>query len=238
MGESFELEPLFKSGEDVKDAEVCAQSDMPDERLVVDKETRGVSHVFVWLKRKKNDPIHPDLLNSTREVPSLIFENCRLKPHALCIQTQTGMRVTSKDRLAHNPRDYPLKNPAGCVGLAPMIGKDELNGFIHNFSLAENLPMRFTCDFHSWISAHVLVQDHPYMTVTKSDGTFRIDKVPYGTRQVRVWHELSGYLQRDEVALNSEVLKLNELEMKIQPEQLSRLRFVPSDLPKVESGVN
>jgi len=49
---------------------------------------------------------------------------------------------------------------------------------------------------------------------------------------------LSGYLQRDEVALNSEVLKLNELELMIPQEQLSRLKFVQSDLPERESGEN
>lgn len=237
-GQSFELEPLFTARPDIKDAEVCAQSDMPDERLVVERETRGVSHVFVWLKRKTNDPIHPDLLKVSPELPSLTFENCRLKPHALCVQTRTGFRMTSKDRVAHNPHDYPVRNPPGCFGLAPMTGKDELNGFIHNFNRAEDLPIRFTCDYHPWISAHVLVQDHPYMTVSNAGGTFLIDKIPQGTLEVRVWHSLGGYLHKDKVVLNSELQKLDDLELTIQPEQFSRLKFVQSATPNSDSGEN
>jgi len=119
-----------------------------------------------------------------------------------------------------------------------MTGKDELNGFIHNFNRAEDLPIRFTCDYHPWISAHVLVQDHPYMTVSNAGGTFLIDKIPQGTLEVRVWHSLGGYLHKDKVVLNSELQKLDDLELTIQPEQFSRLKFVQSATPNSDSGEN
>jgi len=76
------------------------------------------------------------------------------------------------------------------------------------------------------------------MIVTNADGTFRIDKIPQGTLEISVWHELAGYLQKDRVVLTSELQKLDDLELTIQPEQTSRLKFVQSVSPNSDNGDN
>ncbi|MBL8809006.1 MAG: hypothetical protein JNM43_02415 [Planctomycetaceae bacterium] len=226
-GEHSELEPLFRAGDEVKDAEVCASNDLPDERLVVDTESRGVSNVLVWLKRRKDAPVHPDLTKQPLNIPELTFQGCRIRPHVLCAQTQTGMKVVSKDAVTHGPHDYPLRNPVGCVLLAPGLpGKKEFSN-IHNFHVAEPLPMKITCDFHPWIMGYVLVQDHPYMAVTDKQGRFRIEKVPCGEIKVQIWHELAGYLRRDQtIELNLPEKKIEDTELKIDEKTSASLRFV------------
>lgn len=50
--------------------------------------------------------------------------------------------------------------------------------------------VRVFCDIHSHMSAFILVFGHRFFAVTDEDGQFRIDGVPPGTYQVRVWHEV------------------------------------------------
>lgn len=230
-GDRTKLKPLFLKGDAVKDAAICSAEDMPDERLIVDSRTQGVSNVFVWFEKIDPDSIHPDLANKQLTLPILLFEGCRIKPHALCVQTRTGMRVTTTDRIAHNPRDYPLKNSPGCVLLTADLRSDSLEGFIHNFSVSEPGPMKITCDYHTWMSSHVLVQNHPYMTVTKADGSFSIEKIPTGTQRLQIWHELGGRILSKRLTLNTKLHDIGKVEMKISPEVMSSLSFA-----KVEAG--
>ena len=225
-GEHFELEPLYKAGSAVKDGEICAAADLPDERLVVDRETRGVGNVLVWLKRKKDAPVHPDLTKEPLSIPELTFQGCRIQPHVLCVQTQTGMNVVSKDAVAHSPHDYPLRNPVGCVLLTPRLTANKQLTHFQKFQVAEPLPIKITCDFHPWMSSHVLVQDHPYMSVTDNQGRFKIDRIPFGEIKVQVWHELAGYLRKDmAVELNLSEKKIDDTELKIDEKLAATLRF-------------
>lgn len=226
-GEHIELEPLYRAGSAVKDAEICAAADLLDERLVVDSETRGVSNVLVWLRRKKDAPIHPDLKKEPLNTPELTFQACKIQPHVLCARTQTGMKVVSKDAVAHNPRDYPTRNPVGCLLLPAWLPDEKELSYKHHFYVAEPSPMKITCDFHPWIMGYVLVQDHPYMTVTDKQGRFRINKIPYGEIKVQVWHELTGYLHKDlTVELNLSEKKLDDTELKIDERTSASLQFV------------
>ncbi|MEJ7592559.1 MAG: hypothetical protein WKF77_13485 [Planctomycetaceae bacterium] len=225
-GDRTKLAPLFLKGSGVKDAAICGAEDMPDERLIVDSKTQGVSNVFVWFDKIDQDSIHPDLTNEHLTPPQLVFEGYRIKPHSLCVQTRTGMRVTTSDPIAHNPRDYPLLNPAGCVALTVDLRGDNLDGFIHNFSVSEPGPMKITCDYHPWMSSYVLVQNHPYMAVTRAEGSFSIEKVPTGTQRLQIWHELGGRILREKVTLNSKLHDIGEVELKISPEVMSSLNFV------------
>jgi plastocyanin len=48
------------------------------------------------------------------------------------------------------------------------------------------------CHIHSHMSASILVFDHPFFTIPRSDGTFTIDNLPSGTYRVSAWHERIG----------------------------------------------
>ena len=236
--DATKLKPLFLKGDSVKDAAICSAEDILDERLIVDSKTQGVSNVFVWFEKIDQDSVHPNLANEQLTPPKLLFEGCRIKPHALCVQTRTGMRVTTADPIAHNPRDYPQRNPAGCVALTVDLRGDDLDGFIHNFSVSEPGPMKITCDYHVWMSSYVLVQNHPYMTVTKTDGSFSIDNVPTGVQRLQIWHELGGRILREKVTLNSKLHDIGRVEMKISPEVVASLNFVKIEAVDQTTGAS
>jgi plastocyanin len=54
--------------------------------------------------------------------------------------------------------------------------------------------MQLKCDVHPWMSAFVSVTDHPFNTVTKTDGLVVWDKVPSKSKayKVEAWHEVLG----------------------------------------------
>src|SRR5258708_4530527 len=63
-GEVPKIELLIPKGKaDVRDAAVCAAQDVPDEKLVVDPQSKGIANVIIYLA-KKPDKIHPDLVES------------------------------------------------------------------------------------------------------------------------------------------------------------------------------
>jgi hypothetical protein len=47
-----------------------------------------------------------------------------------------------------------------------------------------------TCDAgHPWMSAYIMVMDHPYYALTDANGNFIINNVPPGRYKLRLWHE-------------------------------------------------
>ncbi len=65
-------------------------------------------------------------------------------------------------------------------------------------AVAAGLHVPIACNYHPWESAYILPLDHPYVDITKMDGTFRIPKLPVGKLEFQVWHEKIGYLSTPE----------------------------------------
>ena len=49
---------------------------------------------------------------------------------------------------------------------------------------------------HTWMKAWIFVADHPYATVTETDGGFVLAEVPPGAYALRIWHERLGERRR------------------------------------------
>jgi hypothetical protein len=54
--------------------------------------------------------------------------------------------------------------------------------------------MRIKCDVHSWMTAYLGVEPHPYFATSGDHGAFRIAGVPAGRYAIRTWHERYGQL--------------------------------------------
>lgn len=184
---------LHSKNADIKDKEVCAASDTYSDELVIDKASKGLANVFIYLaKAPKN--VHPDAKKP--DPATVIFDQkgCAFIPHAMVVLGGQSIEVISSDAVAHNTHTYPLKNQPINVLIAPNtpVGKGEKV----NYKTGESLPIKVTCDFHPWMSAYWMVVDHPYAAVTDKEGKFTIPNLPAGEHEFRVWHERSGYLDR------------------------------------------
>lgn len=190
-GDFSPLAPLIKQGAEVKDKEVCAAVDIPDERLVVG-EGNGVANVFVYLPKapKGGKPL---------ETPAepLVFDqkNCRFFPHCSIVPVKQVVKVLSDDTVAHNTHTFPAKNNSVNNGVAPMDREGKLT---YSLTKSENTPFAIKCDYHTWMNAWQLPVDHPYATVTDANGSFTIADLPAGKHTFVVWHEAAdgNYVER------------------------------------------
>jgi len=179
---------LIRKGDPtVKDAATCAAEDLFDRKIAIDPASKGIADVFVYispLNAKKLKP-HPSLAASAEKEIVFDQKNCEFFPRCLYVRTDQKVVVKSNDDIAHNTHTYMLKNDSVNFLVAPKDRK----GIPVSFTLAENLPMPVKCDIHPWMKSNWLVLDHPYAAVTDKQGKFKIEKLPAGEHEFRVWHE-------------------------------------------------
>ena len=61
----------------------------------------------------------------------------------------------------------------------------------HKFTAGPE-KIQVNCDAHSWMSAWIVVAEHPYYAVTDADGAFTLPNVPSGTYTIEYWHGTFG----------------------------------------------
>lgn len=176
------LPPLIAMGADVKDKEVCAAVDVPDERLVLGA-GNGVANVFVYLPKA---PKNGKVIEPATEPFLFDQKNCRFLPHCVVLPVGQTVKVLSDDSVAHNTHTYPNKNQGVNSGVAPGDREGKLE---FTYRKSEAQPLSVKCDYHTWMTAYHLPLDHPYAAVTDADGGFTIPDLPAGKHTFVVWHE-------------------------------------------------
>lgn len=184
------LAPVVKAGDQtVKDPAVCAAADVPNEELVVNKDNKGIAHVFVYLSKAPagTPPFKP-------EEAALVFDQkgCQFLPHSLLVHVGETVSVKNGDNVPHNTHTNPLKND----GFNKVVAPNDRAGIPLKYTKTERLPVKVTCDFHNWMKAWHLVLDHQFMAVTDADGKFTIPNLPAGKHEFVIWQEKAGYLNR------------------------------------------
>jgi len=174
--------PIHTQGANIKDAEVCAAVDMPNERLVTGADN-GVANVFIYMQKAPKGTAKP-----TPSEEAVIFDqkNCRFLPHCMVVPTGQLVKVLSDDTVGHNTHSYPARNNAINNTVAP---GDRVGALQFVYKSSEREPLRVVCDFHSWMIAWHLPVDHPFVALTDADGNFEITDLPSGDHVFTVWHE-------------------------------------------------
>ena len=213
-GERAALPPLIAKGAEVKDKEVCAAVDLPDERLVLG-ESNGVANVFIYLSKAPKN-------GKKLEVPSTPYmfdqKNCRFVPHCVVLPTGQTVKVLSDDTVAHNTHTYPNKNTGVNNGVAPGDREGKLE-FV--YKKAEGQPLSVSCDYHGWMKAYHLPLDHPYAAVTDANGGFTIPDLPSGKHTFVVWHEAAdGFFVERKLAVEIQSGVSTELQIDFPVEKL------------------
>ena len=117
--------------------------------------------------------------------PTLDQRRCRFAPHVLIARTNAAVRVLNNDPLTHNVHTASFDNRPVNRAQPPSLREIEMT-----FETPERV--RVKCDIHAWMSAWVIVIDHPYHAITSETGSFVIDNVPPGTYTLEIWHETLG----------------------------------------------
>lgn len=176
-----------------KDQDHCLEKGpLFSEKWVIDKETKGVKNVFVWLAPEpdKKLPIHPNLEKIADKDKKVVMDQpcCAFEPHALAIREGQILVVKNSSPKSHNVNWFGsrLKNPGNNLTVPP--------GKFEEITLkADRLPVSIACNIHGWMNARVAVLDHPYFAVTDAKGNFEIKLAPVGAYRMYNYHDDIGW---------------------------------------------
>ena len=160
------------------DQKVCG-NELPDESIVVDAQGHLANAVVILtgLKRAAADAV-------------VTNEKCRFAPRIQLARPNAGVRATSKDPMLHTTQAQ-LDNGRTIFNVALPVPGINITKAIGGAGI-----VRLACNIHPWMRGWIVVTDDA-AAISGADGRFRIDNVPPGTYELRVWHEaLKGAPQK------------------------------------------
>lgn len=165
-------EPAPKPIRATIDPAVCGQM-VPDESIAVDA-SGHLANVVVTVPGVKGSP--------AAETP-VANDKCRFVPRVSVLRPKGTLKATSKDATLHT------MHAAGADGRAFF----NVSLPIPNMTISRPIDRPgiavLTCSTHTWMKGFVHVTDD-LAAVSGADGSFRLDNVPAGTYELRIWHEV------------------------------------------------
>ncbi|HXB56018.1 MAG TPA: hypothetical protein VN461_14635 [Vicinamibacteria bacterium] len=147
---------------------------------IVDRDSKTVPGVgaVVWL------PGVPPSLTVAKGPPTVASKDKRFEPHVVAVARGATVVFPNLDRILHNVFS---RTPGAEFDLGLYHqGKSKDVRFI-----TPGL-VRIYCNIHSQMAGYVMVLDGADFAVVNENGLYRIDGVPEGRRELRIWHERAG----------------------------------------------
>jgi plastocyanin len=173
QGQLPKLPPLQIS----KYKEVCR--DVPNETLIVGP-SQGLRYAVVTLEGiAKGKAVEREVQHELDNV------KCRFAPHVQAASVGQFVLLKNTDPILHTAHAYFVSGqPHFNVGLYP--------GRTSRKPLVTPGVVKILCEVHPWMSAYIIVTEHPYHAVTDTYGEYLISDVPAGSYRLRAWHESLG----------------------------------------------
>ncbi len=179
---TFEGTPPANEPIDMSEEPTCAEAnEAPTKETVVAGANGELANVFVYVK----EGLPAVEWATPAEAVTIDQHGCHYVPHVLTVQTGQPLNIKNSDGILHNINTQPTANQGFNIS-QPVTMETE-----RTFSAAEvMIPVK--CDVHGWMEAFIGVQDHPYMAVSGTDGSFTLANLPPGTYTIEAWHEQYG----------------------------------------------
>ncbi|HTG44875.1 MAG TPA: carboxypeptidase regulatory-like domain-containing protein [Verrucomicrobiae bacterium] len=123
------------------------------------------------------------------EKPHLIDQHgCEYNPYVSGAMVNQKILVRNSDPVLHNVHTLPAVSGNKESNTAQLPKSKDLE---YAFPKEESF-LKFKCDVHPWMFAYVSVLNHPFFSVSGTDGTFKIANVPAGKYTVEAMHRKAG----------------------------------------------
>ena len=168
---------------DMSDERVCADkhSSTPTIDEVVVNANGTLANVFVYVKEGLESLQFP----TPNQAVLLDQDGCVYSPHVLGVMAGQDITIRNSDGLLHNINASPNEQRGFNTSQPTNMESTRSFGTVEIM-----VPLR--CDVHGWMNAYIGVLDHPYYSVTSSDGGFDLSTLPPGDYVIEAWHERYG----------------------------------------------
>jgi plastocyanin len=170
---------------DMSGVKECAaqHADPVMEETIVASEKGELANVVVMVKAEEAAALGGEV---PKETAVLDQKGCQYVPHVMAMMVGQKMAVKNDDPFLHNVHSLAQTNPAFNFG---QPNKDPGKA-VDPPKASETIKIK--CDVHPWMSAWIIVLDHPFFAVSKPDGSFEIKGLPDGDYTLQAWHEKLG----------------------------------------------
>ena len=165
----------------LRNQSVCGE-DRSDPALLLGRDN-GVANVVVSLVGvTRGKPMEP-----LAEPATLDQVACIYVPYLQVVPVGTTLRIVNSDPILHNVHAF-LNGTESLFNLAMPIQDYRIDR-----SLDTPGTISVKCDAgHTWMSAYIVVEEHPYYSLTTEEGRYSIEDVPAGAYRLRLWHAWLG----------------------------------------------
>lgn len=179
-----------------------------DQQWLVDKGTKGVKNVVVFLQPPQGMFFDvPEEHRKPKADVEVTQPRCAFTPRAFVIfpsyYDQAGSEKSTGQKLVivndapfeHNYNLVPGSDENRASNRILKRGESAAMDGLH----PQAKPITIKCDIHAWMRCYGFILEHPYAAVTKDDGTFTIENVPLDVPvQIVCWHEAAGFTNYSE----------------------------------------
>ena len=203
--------PQLENVKVTTDKPFCGKKDIPDQRLIVNSDNKGIKNVVVYVYTGRRGT---DLPKQKPQERTLTLDNkaCMFEPHVLLTQVGDTIDVKNPDAVGHNTNLAFFNNDAQNFTIPAGQSKKV------SLSKPEPAVIPVACNIHPWMVAHVLVVEHPFAGISDENGVVEIKGIPVGDEVVfRAWHEVGTFKNEIKVDGKKDKWKSNKFEIKIKP---------------------
>jgi hypothetical protein len=157
--------------------EIC--KDVPNESLIVGPR-QGLRYAVITLEGiTKGKAVERETVHELDNV------KCRFSPHVQAASVGQFLLLKNSDPILHTAHAvFANEQPQFNVGLYP--------GRISRKPLIAAGVAKIRCEVHPWMTAYIVITEHPYHAISDIYGEYELTDVPPGVYQLKVWHESLG----------------------------------------------
>jgi plastocyanin len=169
--------PVLPALQISKYKEVC--KDVPNETLITGPR-QGLRYAVVTLEGiTRGKAVEKEAQHELDNV------KCRFVPHVQAASVGQFVLMKNSDPILHTAHAFFTNGqPQFNVGLYP--------GRVSRKPLVTPGIVKIICEVHPWMSAYIVVTEHPYHAVTDAYGEYMINDIPPGNYKLKIWHESLG----------------------------------------------
>lgn len=178
-------------------------SGVPDDRLVVDRRSKGLQYAVVWL-----DPVKPagavidaeQAFKAGGKLKSVTIDQVdeRFVPRLIAVRSGQPVKFANSDQGNHNVRSASMVEANQFNKFTPRAG----SSFTHRFrSDRKNRPTIIGCDIHAWMHAVIYAFDHDRFAVTGEKGKAIVARLSPGAYRLHVRQPDAGLHRNVEVTI-------------------------------------